>query len=96
MSRIIAIVLGIVVGIGVLWGGGWAIYKANLDQQNQANHTSQQYQDGLIAQVRDKVQGYDIATDPGQKKQLSLTICALIPTINLLPADLADAKTRIC
>lgn len=96
MSRLVAVVLGFVLVISLIWWGGWQIYKANLDQQNQSNHMSQQYQDSLIAQVRNKVEGYDIATDPGQKKQLSLTICAIIPNINHLPADLVDAKTRIC
>lgn len=81
MSRIIAIVLGIVVGIGVLWGGGWLIYRANLDQQNQANHQSQQYQDAIIQAERDRVQGYMTATDEGQKKQILMTYCAVYKSI---------------
>ena len=81
MSRIIAIVLGSVLVIGLLWWGGWAIYKANLDQQNQANHTSQQYQDATIQAERDRVQGYTTATDEGQKKQILMTYCAVYKSI---------------
>ena len=96
MSRIVAIILGSVLIIGCLWWGGWQIYRANLDQQNQANHTSQQYQDATIAQERAYIQGYDTAADGAQKTQIKMTFCARYAEINIPPADLAAAHARIC
>lgn len=81
MSRIAALIVGFAVFLLVMIPVSWGIYKYNLDQQNQANHTSQQYQDGILAAERDRVQGYQIATDEGQKKQILLTYCAIYKSI---------------
>lgn len=96
MIRIIGAIVAFFLLIAVFTAMGWQIYRYNLDQQNQANHTSQQYQDGLIAAERDRVQGYDTATNDGQKKQIALTFCAAYQSINHPPVDLVAAQSRLC
>ena len=78
------------------WFVYWNVHKANLDQNNQANHQSQQYQDALISQERDRVQGYDAATDKTQKAQIASTFCQVYPNITHPPTDLVQAEARIC
>lgn len=96
MARIIGIILASILLVVALSVGGWQWYKYDLDQQNQANHTSQQYQDAQIAAERDRVQGYQTATDDGQKKQIAMTFCAVYPNINHPPADLVAAHAAMC
>lgn len=86
-------VIAIAVG---LWFGGWALAGANQTKQYQVNTSSQQYQAGLVAQERDRVQGYATATDDAQKKQIALTFCQVYPDLKPAPADLVAAQSTLC
>lgn len=88
------LVLAIIVFGG--WKLGWWFTAQNTDLQNQVNHHSQQYQDALIEQERNELQGYDTASDDGQKKQIALTFCAQYQDITFPPADLAQRQPLIC
>lgn len=99
MKITLAVLGGIVVLAIIIFGGwklGWWFETQNVDLQNQVNHNSQPYQDGLIQQERDRLQGWDTATDPGQKKQISLTFCEVYPDITHPPADLAQRQAQVC
>lgn len=78
------------------WFGYWALARQATSNQYDVNTHNQQYQSGLISQERDRVQAYDIATDPGQKQQIKLTFCQVYPNLTPPPADLVEAHTRIC
>jgi hypothetical protein len=89
----------VVVTIAVLvcgWFLYWAIAGMAKDNRYKVNVQSQQYQAGIISQLRDTITGYDVARDPAQKKQLQTTFCALYQNLTLIPADLHDAALRIC
>lgn len=93
------LIIGIVI-IAVVGVGGWFLYwtlalKGANNQYNVNTHT-QQYQAGLVQQLRDKQQGYDLATDPAQKANFKQTFCAMYPDLTQPPNDLIDANIRIC
>lgn len=93
------IALIVLVGIGAvvgLWFGGWALAKANTDQQYQVNTNSQGYQQSLVDQERDRVQGYDAAAAGPQQKQIAATFCATYADLTHAPIDLVQASARIC
>jgi len=92
---ILATIVAVAVCVG-LWFGGWALYKANVAQEREVNHTSQQWQDATVAAERARIQGYDASTSDAQKKQIKSTFCAIYVTIQNPPADLAVANARIC
>lgn len=92
----VAAVLAAAAILTALWFGGWGLYRANLAQMRDANHTSQQWQDARVAEVRNYVQAYHAAVSPAQKEQLAATLCAVYKTIDNPPADLAQASAQIC
>lgn len=96
MFRIIGTALVAIVVVAALWLGGWGIYRANLEQERDANHTSQQWQDATVAAERARIQGYDAATNDAQKAQIKATFCATYTELTNPPADLVSANARIC
>lgn len=78
------------------WYGYWALAKAGQSNRYDVNTHSQQYQAGLVAQERDRVTGYDTATDPAQKAQIRSTFCATYAELDPPTPDLVDAHIRIC
>lgn len=94
-----AVIGGILVSALVifgLWEGYWWLAGQNVQHQRDINHSSQQYQDGLISQERDRAQAYNIATDPAQKKQFADTFCSVYFDIVDVPNDLLSAHSTIC
>lgn len=92
----ILVVLAVIVLAVGGWFGYWALAKANTNQQYQVNTNSQQYQQSLVDQERNRVQGYDQTTDPAQKQQIATTFCQVYPDLNPAPTDLVQASARIC
>lgn len=78
------------------WFGYWALNRQVISNRYQNDTHNQQYQSGLVSQERDRVQGYDAATDPAQKAQIKATFCQIYPNIDKPPADLVSARNRIC
>jgi len=92
-------IVSIIAGIGVcvgLWFGYWALAQANQTQQYKVNTNGQQYQSSLVSQERDRISGYDIATNDAQKAQIKSTFCQVYPDLNPAPNDLVQAHARIC
>lgn len=89
----IAIVAGL--GTGAWFGYWWLAPKAANNQYNVNTHT-QQFQTGLVQQLRDKVQGYQLATDPAQKANFAQTFCAMYVDLTQPPQDLIQAHFTIC
>lgn len=94
---------GVVAALAVLavitfggWRLGWWFKAADVDMQNQVNHSSQANQDSIISRERDRIQGYDATSNPAQKKQIQSTFCAEYSSITNPPKDLSDAAARIC
>lgn len=75
---------------------GWWFKQQDVGLQRDVNRNSQQYQDGLVSQERDRIQAYDAAVDPAQKKQLALTFCAVYVDLVKPPTDIVQAQARIC
>jgi hypothetical protein len=78
------------------WFGYWALDRQATSNRYSNDTHNQQYQSGLVSQERDRVQGYDTATDPAQKQQIKATFCQVYPTLDQPPADLVSAHARIC
>lgn len=78
------------------WYGYWHLAKAGQNNRYDVNTHSQQYQAALVSQERDRVAGYDAATDPAQKQQIKATFCAVYLDLTQVPADLSAAHARIC
>lgn len=94
-----AILAGIILVAAVVlggWSAGWWFKEQNVGNQRDVNRNSQQYQDGLVSQQRSLVQGYDVAVDESQKKQISLRFCASYLNLVEPPNDLVQAEARIC
>jgi uncharacterized membrane protein YcjF (UPF0283 family) len=92
-------ILGVIVAIAIIvggWFGFWALAKANRDQQYQVNTNSQEYQQGLVQQEQDRVQGYDAASDATQKAQIKATFCSTYQDLTHPTNDLVQAQARIC
>ena len=101
MKNPFLVILAVIGGIALLvalWFVGWQVAKANTDQQYQVNTHSQQYQASLVQQEQDRVQGYDTATDPAQKQQISATFCSVYQELTHPETypDLVQANARIC
>lgn len=99
MRNGLAVVLATLAVIAICvggWFGYWALARQGQSNRYDVNTHSQQYQAGLIAQERDKVSGYDVATDAGQKEQIRQTFCAVYPQLNPPPSDLVSANARMC
>lgn len=79
-----------------LWFGYWFLARENTEQRYKVNTGTQQYQSALIAQQRDRVLAYDLATNADQKAAIAAQLCQINPSISPLPADLASAGARIC
>jgi hypothetical protein len=100
MGRRIALAFGaavaaVAVSVGG-WYGYWALAGHSQTRQYQVNTNSQQYQCGLVSQERDRVQGFDTATNDAQKNQIAMTFCSVYADLTIVPNDLADAYGRIC
>lgn len=98
LTWVIATILMIVIIGGVIIGGwqlGWWMRAQSVQKQNSINHNSQNYQDGLIAQERDRANGYDIATG-GQQVTIRQQFCSVYGDIVSPPQDLIAAHSRIC
>jgi hypothetical protein len=99
IAGLLAIVACVVLAVGI-WHLGWFVRKANVNQNYQVNVTSQEYQQSLVSQERDRLTGIQVADDPGQKKNLELTFCSVYA--NLTPVsvqtnqDLQIASTQYC
>lgn len=78
------------------WFGYWWMAKASQNNRYDVNTHSQQYQAGLIAQLRDKAAGWDAAVDTAQKTQIAESFCALYVDLTQPPSDLQSAHIRIC
>jgi len=79
-----------------LWFGYWALAGKAQNNRYRVNTGSQQYQAGLVAAERDRIAGYDAASDDAQKHQIATTFCQVYPDLNPAPADLVEAHARIC
>lgn len=88
-------VVGAAVIAGLYLGGFW-VAKDATNRQYQVNVNTQQYQAGLIAQERDRVQGIETSNDEGQKKNLALTFCTVYHDLTVQPEDLALAFSTYC
>lgn len=94
-----ALLAALIVAAVIVFGGwrlGWWFKQQDIGLQRDVNVNSQQYQDGLISQERDRVQAYDAAVDGAQKEQLKSTFCAVYLNIVQPPVDLSQANARIC
>ena len=103
LSRVGAVVASVLVVAVVaaillfgMWQFGWFVAKQNQNQQNQMNHNSQQFQDGLVSQERDRLTGYDEALDAGQKTNIKNMFCTAYLDLTLPPNDLAQAHAHLC
>lgn len=92
---ILAAVATVLLAVGG-WFGYWALAKAGQSARYNVNTHNQQYQAGLISAERDRVTGYDAATDEAQKNQIRSTFCAVYSQLDPPTPDLVDAHTRIC
>lgn len=96
-------VFGVIVAVVVIVGGitlggwqaSWWFTQHNVQRQYDVNVHSQQYQQGQIEQLRNDVQGYDMATDPAQQAQIKATFCAIWPNLTQPPVDLQMAAGRL-
>lgn len=99
MKKALLVVAAAVVLVAVCifgWKGYWALAERGQTNRYNVNTHSQQYQAGLVAQERDRIQGYDTASDEAQKKQIAMTFCQVYPDLNPAPDDLVAAHARIC
>lgn len=99
MKTIGLVIVGVVVAIAIVvgaWTGYWWIARQSQNNRYDVNQHSQQYQGALVSQERDRVQGWDAATDPAQKRQIADTFCAVYETLTQPPTDLVEANARIC
>jgi hypothetical protein len=88
------VVAAIVVVIVIIFGGwrlGWWFKAADVQMQRDTNVQSQQYQDGLISQERDRALAYVKATDPSQKEFYKSQFCGVYADIVNPPNDLQDS-----
>lgn len=90
------LVVGLIIFGG--WKAGWWFQSQNVDLQNQVNHHSQAYQDGLADRLRNDVQGWRSAAPGGQKMQIASTFCALYQDLTHPEdyPDLVHAQAQIC
>lgn len=99
ITLLVAVVVAAALSIGA-WNLYWFVTAANVDQRYEVNTQSQQYQSGLIAQLRDKVTAYDVAQDASQKQAIANSFCAvymgLSDTSLASAGDLTVAYSRIC
>lgn len=99
LGLIVALAAVVVLCIGI-WHLGWFVRKANVNQNYQVNTTSQEYQQSLVTQERDRLTGIQSSDDPGQKKNLELTFCSVY--FNLTPVsvqanqDIAIGSAQYC
>jgi hypothetical protein len=91
---LLAVLLAVAIAVG-----GWAVYwrlaGSSQNHRYEVNTHSQQYQAGLESQARDDAQGFDIATDPGQRAQIRMRFCATYPQLTQPAADLTADAARI-
>ncbi len=89
----------VLVGIALLIGGWyayWGLSRVSTTNRYDVNTRTQQYQAGLISQERDRVSGYMAATDPAQKAVIAQQFCAVYPSLDPPPADLATQAVTLC
>lgn len=90
-----ATILGVAI-LAALWFAYWFLALRAQENRYEVNTHSQQYQSALIAQERDRVAAYDVATDDAQRAQLASTFCAVYAELTEPPADLIAANGRLC
>jgi hypothetical protein len=95
-STVVLVSVTVVAILAACWLGYWALDRQATSNRYSNDTHNQQYQSGLVAQERDRVQGYDTATDSAQKAQIKAAFCQVYPTLDPPPADLVEAHTRIC
>lgn len=96
-NKIIAgIVVGAVVVIAGGWFGFWWVARHSADNRYQVTTHTQGYQQSLIDQERDRIQGYDESGTDAQKLQLKDTFCSVYQSLTAAPQDLVNADARIC
>jgi|APMI01.1.fsa_nt_gi hypothetical protein len=78
------------------WQAGWWFQAENTQRQRDINKSSQSYQDSLVRQERDLVNGITTAADKGQKELLTKQFCSVYTEIVNPPADLAAAHSSLC
>ncbi len=91
-------ILGIAAAVG-LSVGGWQLHwwaaQSTQNHMYDINTHSQQYQSGLVSAERDRAQGWDAATDTGQKANIKATFCAVYADLTQIPNDLAQDAARL-
>lgn len=92
-AAISAAVLAATLALAAIWWFGGGIVNTR-DYNN--NVDSQAFQAGLVAQARGYADGWNAATDAGQKAQIASRFCTVVQDITLVPADLATDKMEIC
>lgn len=93
---IVAAIAGLAIVCVLAYGGYWWLAKDTTEKRYDVNTGTQQYQNSLIQQNRDRVADIDRTLDPGQKAALTQQFCAIQLTITPPPADLVAASARLC
>ena len=96
IARGVAIGALVIIGCVVAYLGYWWLNKDSTERQYDVNTGTQQYQNGIISQLRDDARGWQVATDPGQKSLLASQFCAQVLNLTTEPADITASKTTIC
>jgi hypothetical protein len=96
IARSIAIGGLVIIGCVVLYLGYWWLNKDSTERQYDVNTGTQQYQNGIISQLRNDARGWQVATDPAQKSLLASEFCTQYLNLTAPPADITASKTTIC
>ena len=96
VARAVAIGALAIIGCVVLYLGYWWLNKDSTERQYDVNTGTQQYQNGIISQLRNDARGWAVATDPAQKSFLADQFCTQVLNLTTEPADITAAKITIC